>query len=232
MRRGGWVSFVDSDDWVDPGLFETLVAGAVGHGTMIAGGAPCNEHPDGTTSNNFDDVPSGIVSGRRCNLDLLYQTRHAWGAMWNKVFRREVFEGIEFPAVNNLEDYVVMTKVYERCDNVWFCAEPMYHHRLREDSLSTSFSEKKLLAIDAAEDIRCWFEARGDVEMVAGADSLVFRMYAQLLWQCRKIKLAGRQGIVRNCRGGARQAFWRYLRHSKKQKGDLKLLVMLLAGVT
>ena len=228
-----WLAFVDSDDWVEPDMFRTLIDAALEHGTAIAGGAPFNERTDGTWTNNFADVPSGIVSGRRCNLDVLYQTRHAWGAVWGKVYRRELFDGVRFPLASNLEDYVVMTQMYERVDRIWFCSRPLYHHRVREGSLSSgAFSREKMRAVDAAVAIRDTFVSSGaDGELVAGADSLVFRMYASMLWECRRAGFDERPQILAERRGGAVLAAWRWTCHSRKRKSDLKLLAMLAAGL-
>lgn len=232
--HGTWLAFVDSDDWVDAHMYGTLIRAAHEHGTDIAGCAPCNEWPDGSHSSNFADISSGCVSGRQCNYDLLYQTSHAWGAMWGKVFRREVFDGIEFPRLSNLEDYMVMTKVYDKIEYVWFCEKQMYHHRLHEDSLSNGgFSEKKLLAINAAESIRDYFaDGHAGKDLLDGADSLVFRMYAQQLWLLRKSGYPGRRQILEERRSGCRRALARFVRNSRRQKGDAKLLLQFLLAVS
>jgi glycosyltransferase involved in cell wall biosynthesis len=230
---GGWVAFVDSDDWVDSRMFEVLIAAAHEHGADISGCAPCNERPDGSRWSNFSDCSSGPVSGKRCNLDILYQTGHAWGAMWGKIYRREIFDGIEFPSLSNLEDYVVMTRVYDRVPKIWFSEEQLYHHCLREGSLSSGgFSRSKIRSIDAAETIRKYFaDGHAGAEMLGGADSLVLRMYAQMLWLWRKAGAPDRHWVLQERRAGVIKALGRFIRNSRKQRGDGKLVAILLLSI-
>lgn len=230
---GKWITFVDSDDWIDSRMYEVLITAALEHSVQISGCAPLNELPDGTSWSNFSGCSSGLVSGRSCNLDLLYQTSHAWGAMWGKIYRREVFDGIEFPRLNNLEDYVVMTKVFERVSGIWFCSEQLYHHCVREGSLSSgSFTQSKLLGINAAESIRDYFvDGNAEDDMRGGADSLVFRMYAQVLWLWRKAGAPDRKKVLQERRVGAIRALGRFIKNSRKQRGDGKLALILLLSV-
>lgn len=233
VAGGGFLAFVDSDDWVEPVMYEKLVSLALESGADIVGCANLTERDDGTVFNNFDDLASGMTEGRTWILDILYQSEHAWGAVWNKLFRRELVGERRFPQSSHLEDYVLTVELFSLANGVYFCSEPLYHHRLRPGSLSSKgFYEGKLKVLDVAEGIRDYLAGTGaDPEVMGGADYFVWLLYAMTLWELRKSGSPSRDETLRSLKGPANRALRSYLLHTRKRKGDAKKLVMFMLGL-
>ena len=138
----------------------------------------------GGTKNTYSDLKTGIVSGKKCILDILYQTPHAWGAMWNKIYKADLFYERSFPDGKQLEDYKLITELYYSVKQIYFVSDPMYHWCMRKDSQSKkSFSKEKLTVIDTAEEIKDYFVKNcDDQEILAAANYFLFREYADVMW--------------------------------------------------
>lgn len=196
--KGDYIAFVDSDDWIEPELYETLLHFSEEYGTSITGCAAITDFEDGTSSNNHKDRESGLITGNQCALDVLYQTKHAWGAMYAKLFKRELMDGVLFPNVSHLEDYSISLQLFLKVKEIYFCNMPLYHYTSRQNSLSkTRFSYNKLKTIDAAEDIRdTLIQGSSDKEIKDGADYFVFLMNFLILWEVYRSKPDGWKKII------------------------------------
>ena len=229
LRRcsGDYIAFVDSDDWLEPKLYETLLKLAKNNHTSITGCAAITDFEDGTFENNHKDRENGIISGKTCALDVLYQTKHAWGAMYAKLFNREIMDGVLFPNISHLEDYSVSLQLFLKTNKVYFCNKTLYHYRSRQGSLSKAgFSINKLKTIDAAEMIRNDIINRcSDKEILDAADYFVFLMNFLILWEVYRSKPNGWKHIISDRKSKAIEAYKRYRKNSQKQPGDIKRIL-------
>lgn len=226
LRRctGNYIAFVDSDDWAEPDLYETLVHLSEEYNTSITGCAAITDFEDGTSYNNHKDRESGIITGKSCALDVLYQTKHAWGAMYAKIFKRELMDGVFFPNVSHLEDYAVSLRLFLKTQEIYFCNMPMYHYISRQNSLSKAgFSHNKLKTIVVAEGIRnTLVKDCSDEEIKNAADYFVFLMNFLILWEVYRSKPDGWKKIISDRRSSAIESYKRCRRNSRKQPGDTK----------
>lgn len=185
---GDYITFVDDDDWIDNSMYEKLISTSIAMGSKVTGCAVLKEYSNGSTKNEFEGRPSGKITGKTCNLDILYQNKMAWGSMWNKIYSREMFigGGYIFPEGKQLEDYFVITKIFNEEDNIFFLNEPLYHYTVRPDSQShKDFSEEKLSIIEMASKIQSYFtENSSDKEIVDAANYFQALMIIDTLWLC------------------------------------------------
>lgn len=121
---GGYITFVDSDDWIEPTTYEDLMKVALDTGIEIVGCASIVDYDDGTHKESYIDMAEGTIDKNQCIIDLLEQNIHAWGAVHNKVFKRTLFDDIRFPKVKHLEDYVVSSQLFNKTNAVYFFAYP------------------------------------------------------------------------------------------------------------
>jgi len=138
---GNYIGFVDSDDWCEPYMYETL------HNKMKSTDATI-----GIT--NFFVDSDGNSSAQKCNYlpDLITQTdllvlpfetgyRGFMGVVWNKMFRAELLKNIIFePDLRNNRDtlfYIRAVTEVSNCIGVYI-ETPLYHYCKREDSISQS----------------------------------------------------------------------------------------------
>lgn len=94
--RGEYVTFVDSDDWIEPQMYEKLLDLAQEHNTVITGCATMTDFEDGTSNNTFKDREEGMLTGKTCILDILYQTKYAWGQCTIKYIRENCLNQFVF----------------------------------------------------------------------------------------------------------------------------------------
>lgn len=138
--RGTWVGFVDSDDAVDPHMFERLLACAKTENAQIA---VCN-------FGEFKDAHEGVLrergirehvslSGREACV-LLMHDDELQNYAWNKLFRTSLWDGIRFPVGQKYEDVNTIYKLFETAQRVVLIPEVLYRYRLRDDSIVGSRS--------------------------------------------------------------------------------------------
>lgn len=79
---GNYISFVDSDDWVEPTYIETLLNAAVRNQCEIAFCCRYIETGNGQTCFNFDDVDNLIKFKCERSVEFLPTCNHIYGSVW------------------------------------------------------------------------------------------------------------------------------------------------------
>lgn len=158
---GKYVGYVDGDDWVGEGFYESLH----NHITATDADIACagfRRDLFASTSSFTDNLQSGLYEGER--LDELRMKMLSNGDffrlgvstyVWNKLFKREILQEVQLGVDNNIsigEDGAVTYPAIMKAKRVVLTDNTAYHYRQREDSmlkLTTSFDKdaEKLKAL-------------------------------------------------------------------------------------
>lgn len=148
--KGEYIAFVDSDDLIKPDMIEAMVGAIERNNADIA---LC-----GIAVNNgikLHDEP--VFSNEVCwNTEQLMKeyvtTPYVSTVIWNKIYKKMLFDGIRFPNFRANEDAYVLHRVLGRCKKAVHIGECMYIQNIRPNSTEQSpFSEKKLALLDCAQ---------------------------------------------------------------------------------
>ncbi len=142
--RGEHIGFIDSDDWIEPDMYETLLKRLVETDSdisicgydMISDRKISEWRPRETVYERCDTLKA-LLSGKINN------------NVWNKLFRQEVIQsiaenGVVFPEGKNYEDITVMHRILAEAVNVAVSEKPLYHYRRRNDSISRTYTVSAL----------------------------------------------------------------------------------------
>ena len=149
VATGEYVSFIDSDDHIAPDFLARLHDAMVKTGTEVAECATDYVDEDGKVLRlrNAADTPemSKLEALRRLVLeDGVYQT------VWNKLYRRDVIEGIPFAVGKLNEDEFWTYRVLDRIGKLAVVPEPLYHYLQRSSSIiGTGYNIRRLDGLEA-----------------------------------------------------------------------------------
>ena len=137
--HGSYLSFIDSDDFIDPDYYETLYHISSSNNADIS---ICNKRLINFTVVRLfpqPDIPEGItlLSGSEA-LSELVNDQWLRNYLWDKLFQKELFGGIEFPKDRTFEDIAIMHKIFYRAKAVVITNEIKYNYRLRNNSITSS----------------------------------------------------------------------------------------------
>ena len=141
---GEFVIFLDSDDYVAPQMYNSMLAKAYAEKADIV---VCDielvyDDPQKNTVHSCV-VPSRSSMFAKC-IDL-----NMMPASWNKIVKRELYEGLEFPVGKNNEDIAVTPILLAKANHISVINQPFYKYYQREGSIQNSqFSEKRFVIID------------------------------------------------------------------------------------
>ena len=65
--------------------------------------------------------------------------------VWNKLYRRELFDGLLFPEGRNYEDTAVMHRIVDRAKAVAAVSGVKYHYQSRQESISKTYTAENLI---------------------------------------------------------------------------------------
>ncbi|MBO6112250.1 MAG: glycosyltransferase [Lachnospiraceae bacterium] len=130
---GDYIGFVDGDDYAEPDMFETMLKTLKEHNADISVCGKYSEYEDKTVP----DVQHGIREMTPAqSFDMILRGTGFFFHCWDKLFKAELFKGIKFPDDRYLEDRYVTGKVIGRAKKIVYDTVPLYHYRIRGDSLS------------------------------------------------------------------------------------------------
>lgn len=133
LVTGDYLGFVDGDDWIEPDMYETLVHNLKQYKSDIA---VCGRFYEFSNATKQDTSKEPIVLNPSEAFRMILTGGGFFLHCWDKLFTKEVFEGITFPIDKHVEDRVVVNKLLDRAERIVYDPTPKYHFRERADSLS------------------------------------------------------------------------------------------------
>jgi len=145
--KGEWIGFVDSDDYIEPQMYEKLLASAVENGTLISACGFTEHLTDGKLKYySYPDMPEVMDS----SLFLKYRYRGiTLGAYVSKLYHHSLFEGTDAvrfdPGCLRMGDRLFESQIMYRTDKFSYFPDTLYHYCRREGSITISpLSDKQM----------------------------------------------------------------------------------------
>ena len=181
---GDWVAFMDGDDYVEPQMYARLLENALNAGAEIAHCGHQILFSDGRKE-YVHKSEQHRVQDKKTGLWELLDNREVSLSLCTKLYRRELFRGIEEwtdTKIKYNEDLLMNYYLFDRAEKTVFEGVCPYHYILRQDSASCKgISENYVFDPIRVRQIlleRCAPEMRDDVRN-ALMRNLLFN-YAQL----------------------------------------------------
>lgn len=152
--RGEYLSFIDSDDWVDSDSYTRLYALMRKYDAQMvfAGRYDYDESSDQEWQGmcpETEEAVSGEEAVRR-----IFTWNHVDTAAWDKLYHRSLFETLRYPERVTQEDFPVTYRAALLCSVCAMGSFPFYHYRHRAGSITQSpFSRRNFSQLNAAGEI-------------------------------------------------------------------------------
>lgn len=135
---GEFVCFVDSDDYIEPTMLETLFNSLsfANADISICSFFEENENNKTLQTVNFKDEEFSNYNA----IENLSNKNNGYGfvVVWNKLFKRNLFENITFPKNRIHEDQFVIFKLFFLANKFSACSNKLYHHVNHKQNISAS----------------------------------------------------------------------------------------------
>lgn len=159
---GSYICFIDSDDYVEKNYVEVLLKNLKENDSDIS---ICNFYYDFNGSLERRDGRDGIYTFNNIDsIKEIYKFDSYGVGVWNKLFKKELFDGILFPYGKVSEDYYIMYKVFYKTTKVVYDTIPLYHYIQRQNSITKNKKikfdtlESSLEFIEFSESIKDLYE--------------------------------------------------------------------------
>lgn len=160
IATGAYITFVDSDDYVAPDYISYLFSLIARHGTLMSICAISELTIKNHQINYGADYQEKAMSTEETLGRMLREEGFNVSA-YAKMYRRDLWQGITFPANTLHEDLGTTYKLVEKCKDIAYGPEPKYIYRKRKKSISTTdFSDKKFDIIKLTDEMCASIEAK------------------------------------------------------------------------
>ena len=145
IATGDYISFVDSDDWIDESMLQTMVDVLQ---TEKADIVECGV--------SYIDESGTVLRVRSCHDELqlfdkygalraLVRESEVFQTVWNKLYRKELLDGILFEVGKLNEDDYWTYQIFDRADKIAAINIPLYFYYQRNSSImGEGYSVKRL----------------------------------------------------------------------------------------
>lgn len=178
--RGEWITFIDSDDYIEPGTLASLaeVAASNPKAQLIEYPAVCleggsNEHRLELDDATFTDPAQYWIETQA------YMHTYAW----NKMMRRQLMAEIRFPVGKKFEDTLTLPHILKQRPTIVTTSRGLYHY---------TYNPRGITAVAGKEEFQTLLDANIDAAKILGisifepqADAWYLHMLNQQIHLCR-----------------------------------------------
>ena len=149
VATGEYVSFIDSDDWIEPDFMQTLLDAMDCTGADISDCATRLVDEDGN-SLSIRGVGQDETLGTIDALVRLVKEDRIFQTVWNKLYRRSVIGDILFEKGKYNEDDYFTYQVFDRARKIAIVSKPMYNYLQRGGSImGVGYNPRRLEGLQA-----------------------------------------------------------------------------------
>lgn len=150
---GEYIGFLDSDDWVNYDMYEKLYKLAIKDNCDIVACDTLAIYPDKKV------LIESHINETSTTEDLML---NAYAVIWNKIYKREIIDGIKFKEkMNFCEDVQFLYMVYPKIKKIGVIHETLHNYLQRVGSLTYTYNEKLYQLIDSLDDIVNYYKKQG-----------------------------------------------------------------------
>lgn len=195
VASGKYIAFIDSDDWIEPIMFEELCYAAEAFDSDIAECDFCNVYKDKIV-NEMKSGSTGLYY-TATNLEALrYQMNWSYFkcVAWNKIYKSYLFsDGKRYPKGKYHEDEFFTYKITYASKKLVYVDKALYNYdRTREDSITGGrFNANGLDAVEAWRDKAKFYESQNLQELYIQALDLYVWIALDRLEMCKKEHIIG-----------------------------------------
>lgn len=150
IATGAYIGFVDSDDWIDPKMYQLLYDEMQKTNSDIAACGVQMVWEDGNI--RMLTCNGNVVLDNKQAMEALIEESWLKQPVWYKLYKRSILEGIPFAVGKCHEDVFWSYQPLARAKKVCVIDTPCYFYRQRADSImGEKFSVKRLDGLEAME---------------------------------------------------------------------------------
>ena len=169
VSKGEYVSFVDSDDWIENNMYSDLMALMCQYDGDVVTSGFIREYEDGVSIDAYEGIERGVYKGTK--LYELYFSNiigteeffefNVPGSVSNKIFKRAILEKYIKNVPKEItmgEDPAISYPILVNSNMVIVSGENYYHYRIRKGSITSKEND-----CDDINDVKLLFEYIDDV---------------------------------------------------------------------
>lgn len=141
--KGELIAFVDGDDWIHPQMLEFLLAAMKATDSDLGVCAfQMTQEDEAVESQRLGPPVYMIVTGTEAML----QKGHPGIIACNKLYKREVLDGVRYPVGKLHEDEYVIHRIFYQCKKICILDSEcrLYYYRQRNSSIMHTINEKNI----------------------------------------------------------------------------------------
>lgn len=148
LAKGEIIGFVDGDDLIEPDMYQLMIY------IMNDSGADIVQCCHDRTDKVLNSCGGMVISNYHCvgGSDFIHRMFTKTGgeytnqiALWSKIYKKELFEGVFFPVGQTYEDEHETYKICFKAYKIAITDAVLYHYISRENSIITGVTPKKML---------------------------------------------------------------------------------------
>ena len=176
IAKGDYIAFLDSDDWIELNMYEKLYSYIKQENADIV---QCSYQEVYNEEVNNQKIKEEIklISGKDSLYNLYGKNHGKTVVVWNKIYKRELFNDIRFPKGKYHEDEFTTYKLLYKANKIVDLNLPLLYYRQRDGSIMNSkFNIKRLDALEAFNERLAFYKEKNldELQQVTLAQILYF----------------------------------------------------------
>ena len=143
IASGQYIGFVDSDDYIAKDMYEFLVKLMEKYDADISICGTC--YVENETIISKQELSCEMKLNSETAIKIMLEESNFNTSAWDKLYKRDLFDGIRYPKGKLFEDLFTTYKLLEKADSIVYASEPKYYYVRTEGSImNSSFSKRKM----------------------------------------------------------------------------------------
>lgn len=130
-----YIGFVDSDDWIEPEMYDVLLNAIQENNADIA---ICSHNRQKKKNRRLSifNQREALIANLEWRID---------NTVWNKLYKTELYNDLEFPVGKTYEDIATTFKLLLKAEKVVVLPEVFYHWEVNPESITQSDTMKNMM---------------------------------------------------------------------------------------